>query len=76
MHKEELIFKVIEPSGKVYKIYTNGKTEGFAKGSCIFKYHIGLLNRQLATQYLVKGSIASSCPATKAISSELGGLQG
>ncbi len=32
----EEAFKVIEPSGKIYRIYADGRVEGFAGGSMIF----------------------------------------
>ena len=33
--KKDLLFEVIEPSGKKYEIFTSGRISGFAEGSII-----------------------------------------
>ena len=59
--KKELLFKVIKENKKEYKIYTDGRTEGFGKGIIINNYFPTILGREIAkilTQN--KSSLAAS----------------
>lgn len=37
------LFKVVEPSGKEYEVFTDGKISGFATGSIVFNRYSPLL---------------------------------
>lgn len=61
-------FKVIERSGRTYRIYADGRTEGFAKDAMIFNRIPRLMREHHLTM-----AIASPLPTTKITSLDAGG---
>lgn len=62
----DLLFKIIEPSGKIYEIFPDGHIFGFADGSIVINRYPALL--------ACGGSIsqASACPTNKETESRVG----
>ncbi len=63
-------FKVIEPSGKTYRVYSDGRIEGFERGAVIVNYLPSLL---LSARNM---SHASACPTNNEVPSRVGEEQG
>lgn len=59
---ERLLCRVVEPSGRVYSVFTTGRIEGFEAGSRSFNFYPGLLAQALA--YL-EGEIVKTFRSSK-----------
>ncbi len=55
-------FKIIEPSGKTYRVYEDGRVEGFKSGSIVFN-RIPMLLRE--AQHSI--SSESACPISSVV---------
>jgi hypothetical protein len=69
MNIERLLFKVIDPSGKVYEIFATGRISGFPDDSIVINHFPALLAYESIT------SSASAVPTRSATESFLGGAQ-
>ncbi len=49
MDTDKLLFEVTTKQGHKYKVYLNGKIEGFPEGSFLINHAFPLLNKTLAT---------------------------
>lgn len=61
MSKSNIAFKIFEPSGKVYRIWPSGRTEGFEEGVIICNGILPMVHlvRQLLKQSVDHGLITA-----------------
>lgn len=65
------LFRVVEPSGKTYRVFTDGRIDGFEPGSVIANFF-----RSRAFQLSESNSHAPDSPTISAVSARGGGSHG